>query len=412
MGIAAPERATRGPDPDPAVPPSVATAGGAAAPPAPAARGTEWFGALRSARTRIVASFLILLVVSTAVSLVAIRQVLHLRLDARIDDALRQEVLELDRLLEDGRDPDTGRAFNSLADLFDVYFARNVPGNEEAMLAFVGGRLERTSLSRFPVRDIPGPTLADWAAASNGLSVRRVEFDTAGRFGTPVGTARFRASPVRYDDGTALFVVAILPAAELREIDDLQTYGTAVTVVVLLLAAASTWFVAGRALAPVRQLTATARAISESELTRRIDVRGHDEAAEMARSFNAMLDRLEAVFTSERQFVKDASHELRDPLTICLGYIEQLDGAPPRERREMIAVVADELDRMGRIVNDLQHLAEAEHPDFLQARADRPRALRPRAHREGRRARHAARGGSTARPRASWSRIATASPRR
>ena len=133
----------------------------------------------------------------------------------------------------------------------------------------------------------------------------------------------------------------------------------------LLLASAIAWLIAGRVLAPVQLLTETAHSISQSDLTRRIEVRGRGEAADMARSFNAMLDRLEAVFRSQREFVQDASHELRDPLTICRGHLELL-GDDPEERREAITIVLDELDRMGRIVDDLQLLAEADQPDFLQ----------------------------------------------
>jgi signal transduction histidine kinase len=85
----------------------------------------------------------------------------------------------------------------------------------------------------------------------------------------------------------------------------------------------------------------------------------------MARSFNAMLDRLETVFRSEREFVQDASHELRDPLTICRGHLELL-GDDPEEQRETVALVMDELDRMSRVVDDLSLLAEVEQPDFVQ----------------------------------------------
>jgi signal transduction histidine kinase len=115
----------------------------------------------------------------------------------------------------------------------------------------------------------------------------------------------------------------------------------------------------------VALLTDTARSISQSDLTHRIDVRGGGQAAEMARSFNGMLDRLEAVMRSQREFVQDASHELRDPLTICGGHLELLSD-DPEERRQTIALVVDELDRMGRIVDDLQLLADAEQHDFLR----------------------------------------------
>jgi signal transduction histidine kinase len=78
-----------------------------------------------------------------------------------------------------------------------------------------------------------------------------------------------------------------------------------------------------------------------------------------------MLDRLEGVFRGQRAFVQDASHELRDPLTIVRGHLELLSG-DPEEQRRTIAIVMDEIDRMGRIVDDIQLLSDAEQPDFLR----------------------------------------------
>ena len=84
----------------------------------------------------------------------------------------------------------------------------------------------------------------------------------------------------------------------------------------------------------------------------------------MARSFNSMLDRLERAFETQRQFVDDAGHELKTPLTIARGHLELLDDHP-EARRETLALVLDELDRMGRIVEDLLLLAKREEPGFL-----------------------------------------------
>jgi two-component system, OmpR family, sensor kinase len=67
----------------------------------------------------------------------------------------------------------------------------------------------------------------------------------------------------------------------------------------------------------------------------------------------------------QRQFVRDAIHALRDPLTICRGHLE-LVGSDPKEQRRAIALVMDELDRIARMIDDLELLAEAEHSDFLQ----------------------------------------------
>jgi len=80
---------------------------------------------------------------------------------------------------------------------------------------------------------------------------------------------------------------------------------------------------------------------------------------------NLRSDQLDAVVRSEREFVRDAGHELRDRLTICRGHLELISD-DPNKRRVTIALVLDELDRMARILDDIQVLAEAEQPDFLR----------------------------------------------
>jgi two-component system OmpR family sensor kinase len=339
--------------------------GDAAAPPDKERRPgyRAWFGAARSARSRILIAYIVLLALAAVLALLSFRHVLGLRLDDRVDESLQQEIFELDRLVTEGRDPATTKPFESLSALFEVYRRRNVPGNEEAMLAFIDGKPLWAVLTRFPLDLLPAEQLADWRAlsrreAGKGRSV-------TGTYDTNLGEARFHVTQVRLGEEVGVFVVTALPATELEENRELLYYGGAATLVVLLIASGIAWLIAGRVLAPVQQLTETAHSISQSDLTRRIEVRGRTEAADMAHSFNAMLDRLEGVFRSQREFVQDASHELRDPLTICRGHLELL-GDDPEERREAVSIVLDELDRMGRIVDDLQVLAEADQPDFLQ----------------------------------------------
>jgi two-component system, OmpR family, sensor kinase len=324
----------------------------------------HWLGAAQSARTRILIAYVLLLALAAALALLGFRQFLLFRLDAEVDNALRQEVLELDRLLTNGRDPETGEPFTSLPALFDVYFARNVPSTEEAFLGFVEGELYRSStLARFPLDQLPAEALADWGSLASRMPGE--EGRATGRIETSLGDAYYHAARIRFEDNVGAFVVTILPADERDEIADFLTYGGAAALGVLLIASACAWLIAGRALEPVRALTETARSISQSDLTRRIEVRGTGEAAEMARSFNAMLDRLESVFQSQREFVQDANHELRDPITIIRGHL-QLMGDDPEERSRTIQLALDELDRMGTIVDDLKLLAEADQPGFLR----------------------------------------------
>jgi two-component system, OmpR family, sensor kinase len=334
------------------------------APDDPARRARDWFGAARSARSRILIAYVILLALASVLALVAFRAVMSNRLEANVNDSLQQEILELDRLVTEGRDPETAKPFESLRTLFNVYLSRNVPANEEAMVVFIDGVFLRDSKARFPLDQLPAEQLADWEAlsrreAGEGRSV-------TGRYDTELGGAHFRVAQVRLNEEVGAFVVTILPAEELKANRELLIYGLAATLAVLLVASGVAWLIAGRVLAPVQLLTDTAHSISQSDLTARIKVRGRGEAADMARSFNAMLDRLELVFRNEREFVQDASHELRDPLTICRGHLELL-GDDPDERRETTTIVLDELDRIGRIVDDLQLLAEVDQPDFLRA---------------------------------------------
>jgi signal transduction histidine kinase len=107
------------------------------------------------------------------------------------------------------------------------------------------------------------------------------------------------------------------------------------------------------------------RTISATDFGERVPVRGRDQVAQLASTFNEMLDRLEASFASQRRFVDDASHELKTPLTIVRGHLELLDEDAPEEREATLSLVMDELDRMARIVEDLLLLANHGRPDFL-----------------------------------------------
>jgi signal transduction histidine kinase len=134
---------------------------------------------------------------------------------------------------------------------------------------------------------------------------------------------------------------------------------------VIMVAAAGGYLAMGRALRPLRAVTETAQAIEETDLSRRIEVTGSDEVARLATTFNAMVERLQRAFATQQAFLSDAGHELRTPITIVRGHLEVM-GDDPQERRETVALVTDELERMSRMVEDLLMLARAERPDFLR----------------------------------------------
>ena len=311
---------------------------------------------LAGARTRVLLAFVVLLALSTLASTLALRQILLARAGERVDQALVQEVDEFRKLVRDGRNPQTGEPFGTdVQALFDVFLSRNVPSDSEAIFTFADGRPYRST------DGIPDPRLLD-RVMELGRSGRTLR----GEVESEDGPIRYLAVPVRIGDRQrGEFVVAIDLGEERREVGEAVQVAAAVSVAVLLIASALAWVIAGRVLAPLRTLRTTAQAITETDLTRRLDVHGDDEIAELGRTFNAMLDRLEGAFASQRAFVSDAGHELRTPITIVRGHLELL-GDDPAEREETIALVTDELDRMARFVDDLLLLAKAEQPDFLR----------------------------------------------
>lgn len=315
-------------------------------------------GVFISARIKLLASYVVLLALSTATSVLLIRQILLIRLEEEIDAQFTQEVREFRRLAR-GSDPETGAPFGSdLRAIFDVYFARNVPDEGEALLSFVGSRpylAARSKDASYPLED-DAALVGGWATLTG---------PERGEVVTPSGPARYLAVPVLDGDSPlGVFVVANFPLHEREEVNGAVRVATGVTLGVLLAASVLAWLLAGRALAPVRALTETARSISEADLTRRIRVSGNDEISRLAETFNAMLDRLEEAFRTQRRFADDAGHELRTPITVIRGHLELLED-DPRERRETLALVNDELERMSRIVDDLLVLAKSEQPDFL-----------------------------------------------
>jgi signal transduction histidine kinase len=97
----------------------------------------------------------------------------------------------------------------------------------------------------------------------------------------------------------------------------------------------------------------------------------HDEIAEVAIAIDAMLDRLQTAFDSQRRFVHDASHELRTPLTIARGHLEvAVPANADPEVRAAVEVALGEIDRMSRLVDSLLRLAREDQGDAVMAPVD------------------------------------------
>lgn len=314
---------------------------------------------LRAVRTRIVAWVVLLAGLGLAAAGVTAYLVESRSIDARIDEAIHQEVAEFEELRRLGVDPNTGEPFTSVERLLKVALQRNVPDEHEAIVAFLG-----------PARFVhPGATfpLGSYEPFRAGV----VALGPDGGWGTvdtPEGEVRFAVKPVVQGDTRGSYVVAFFTGHEHAEFTHtMRTYAIVAAVVLLALTVAA-WIVAGRLLRPLRLLRTTAQEIGDTDLARRIPVAGNDDVSDLARTFNAMLDRLEVAFTTQRRFLDDAGHELRTPITILRGHLELLDSADAGDVESTRALVLDELDRMSRLVDELVILAKAGRPDFLDAR--------------------------------------------
>jgi signal transduction histidine kinase len=130
----------------------------------------------------------------------------------------------------------------------------------------------------------------------------------------------------------------------------------------LLIAAIGGFWLAGKALRPVKMITRTANEIHATDLRRRLHLQRKDEFGELAATFDHMLDRLEAAFKRQTQFTADASHELRTPLTIIDLEINRalIQLEKPEDYQHVLEQIQAENEQMTAIVNSLLLLARAD----------------------------------------------------
>ncbi|WP_230593940.1 sensor histidine kinase [Rhodococcoides fascians] len=313
-------------------------------------------GSSLPARWKITAWIMLTTLLLLVVVLVTARNLLLRDVDVRANDDIVQEADEFRTFAAEGVDPTTTRPFVSVERLLEVYLARQSPSLGEVMIGVVGNDVVGQ-----PRGDVPDALMQDPGLVRSSIDSAQ----PAGVVETVSGQMRW--GRVDVDDvagtGGTLFVAVFTKSGRDLVGRTMQTMAL-VGIVGLSLTAGVAYLVAGRILAPVRTVRTVAAEIGETDLTARVPVHGRDDIADLAETFNAMLDRLESAYTTQRQFVDDAGHELRTPITIVRGHLELMSDDPD-ERRKTLALVDSELGRMGRIVSDLLMLAKAEQPDFV-----------------------------------------------
>lgn len=303
------------------------------------------------ARVRIMCWLLLLMAVVLAAVCLVTRNLLRQQALDHVSSALQQEAQEFTEVARGGVD-ERNRRFDSAEALLVHHLARQFPDDDEILVGWVP-------------RD-GGTTLRQDRAALDPAMLDRI-------LATPVtsgvdggGDGRVHWAKVvaeAQDGGRGVFVIGYLVDRDLAQVDATVRTLAYVCLAGLVFAGIAAWVVAGQILAPVRLVRQAAAQITEQDLTRRIPVHGNDDIAALAEQFNAMLDRLEQAFATQRRFLDDASHELRTPITIIRGHLEL---AEPDDLPSVVRICTDELDRMARMVDDLLLLAKAERPDFVR----------------------------------------------
>lgn len=325
-----------------------------------------------SARVRILAAVLAvarvgLVIVGSVTFLVQREQLL-----AGIDDRLRWQVSQLNAVAGAPSEPaeqpgdDAATATDDLEaanyatveEYLHAAVARLVPGGNEASVAIVDGvaRFRPSTLSGFDVSsDEPFIARVTAEAETAGESVM-------GTAATREGTLRYIAIPVGMpgDPSTGVYVRAVALDTEMQPLAAaMLTYAIAAVAVLVAIGIVG-WFVAGRLLSPLRRMRETASAITLTDLSPRLPEQGNDDIADLSRTVNSMLDRLEGSVDSQRQLLDDVRHELKTPITIVRGHLELMDATDTADVRTAREIGIAELDRLTRLVEDIDVLATVE----------------------------------------------------
>lgn len=311
-------------------------------------------GFLWEARTQILLWYAGLFLILGALGIPAFRWILFRRVDARVRADLIEQTQEFKETLE-ANDRDVPVAI-------DRFIATTLPEDDNYFIFFLDGQFHTSSPKALPADIQPGTELIQQLAKQTEIVQGQKPSDDPN-----IQELLYVVKPIHSAEGeiVGVFIGAHAAAGERIEAIEGTVVFAQVMVASVIIAFLLSWLISGRVLAPVRELTAAAREIGEAGLEQRLNVRGKGEMAVLAQTFNAMLDRLQGVIVSQRDFISDAGHELRTPITIVRGHLE-LMGDDPEEQREAVEIAIDELDRLERMVEEMSLLAKSERPDFVR----------------------------------------------
>lgn len=297
--------------------------------------------------------------------------------EGRNTAAMAQEIAEMRSFAQNGVDPETGERFTSVDQILSQFLAQNRPDEDETLFAFLtDGRVLYQGEPNSAVNGSAEFEKAVAGVSADGgeinLTIDGDEYEgyvlpiTSGPGGDTPGGDTAGGSKSGADNGLGSFVVVHNVTASHADLSQVMQIYIVVALAAALLISGISSVLARRLLAPVTELRQTAQSISGGDLSSRLATRGNDDIAELGRTFNDMLDRLEASFETQKRFLDDVGHELRTPLTILSGHLETMDSSDVDDVDETRTMLLDETDRMARLVEELLILARSRRPDFVR----------------------------------------------
>ena len=179
-----------------------------------------------------------------------------------------------------------------------------------------------------------------------------------------------RGNRVTYAEDVTPQMQALEQLVNQRALESLRRYSLLALLVLFPASIAAGWLIADRALRPIGAITAVAKDIQSGDLSRRIALDGpDDELKELADTFDEMLDRIEAGMETQRRFIQDTSHELRNPLAVMAANLDVALSDPDADAgslRETAMVVRRTVDRAAQSVDDLVVFARSEVPESVR----------------------------------------------
>lgn len=341
-------------------PPAVGNTGGVTTADQPAKRRLSL-----SVRTRIIT----VITIVTALGLLAVGVSVYLverhRILEQVDVRLQANLDSAQYIVGEGS-PDTGTWDSSTAALTAVV-ERMSPDDNTGALGMVNGKI--TTVPGVPL-DLDLQRESDFAVHVD--SVADQQGATIGTYAENGVVWRYLAAPIAIEGspapGEVTFVMVYDLEAELAEFDAAARMFMLVSLITLLVVAATGTVVATRLLRPLRHMRETAEQVTARSLDERLPIVGNDDVAELADTMNQMLDRLDDALDSQRQLLNDVGHELKTPITIVRGHLEVMDPDNPEDTHSTRDLVLDELARMGQLVQDLAASASLHGPSPVQLR--------------------------------------------